>query len=107
MAGPAFPVNGTPGVDGPAAEHGRRLATTHDAWVGRLFQAGLSLETALGLLGEQHSAAGKVREAISELELGIRDLRDALFASQPDYPDGWPVQAHIRRVPDPTVARED
>jgi hypothetical protein len=106
MAGPAVPVNRIPGADGPAADHGRSLAGTHDIWVERLFRVGLALETALGLIGE-HPAAEKVHEAISELELGIRDLRDALFASQPDYPDGWPVQAHIRRMPDPTAAPGD
>jgi hypothetical protein len=107
----SVPGNGVPGVDNPywangSADHGRRLAGTHDIWVERLFRAGLALETALGLIGE-HPAAENVREALSELELGIRDLRDALFASQPDYPDGWPVQAHMRRVPDPMAAPED
>lgn len=98
--------DGIPGVDSPAADHRRRPASTH-SWVDRLFGAGLALETALGLMGE-HPAAEKVREAISELELGIRDLRDELFASQPDPdPDGWPVQARARRVPDPGAAHED
>ena len=46
--------------------------------VRRMFAAGLALESALGLLGD-HCAAGMVREAVSELDLAVRDLRDLVF----------------------------
>ena len=44
----------------------------------RLFSAGLALETALGLMGG-HPGAGKVQEAIGELDLAIRDVRNVVF----------------------------
>jgi hypothetical protein len=55
-----------------------------DLVVRRLFAAGLPLETALGLIGG-HPGAGNVREAIGELELAIRDVRNVVFDhQQPD-----------------------
>ena len=58
----------------------------NDIVVHRLFRAGLALETALGLIGG-HPGAGKVREAIGELNLTIRDPRNILFDHhQPDPP---------------------
>ena len=54
----------------------------------RLFFAGLALETALGRMGG-HPEAGKVQEAISELDLAIRDVRNIVFDhQQPDPPSG-------------------
>ena len=50
----------------------------NDVVVHRLFSAGLALETALGLMGDQPGAA-KVEEAISQLDLAIRDFRNVLF----------------------------
>ena len=56
----------------------------NDLVVHRLFAAGLALETALGLIGG-HPGAGKVREAVGELELAIRDVRNVVFDhQQPD-----------------------
>jgi signal transduction histidine kinase len=56
----------------------------NDLVVRRLFAAGLALETALGLIGDR-TGAGKVREAIGELELAIRDVRNVVFDhQQPD-----------------------
>ena len=49
----------------------------NDLVVHRLFAAGLALETALGLIGG-HPGAGKVREAIGELDLAIRDVRNTV-----------------------------
>ena len=46
--------------------------------VHRLFSAGLSLQTAQRMLGD-HPAAGKISEAIDDLELAIRELRSFLF----------------------------
>ena len=56
--------------------------------VHRLFAAGLALETALGLMGG-HPGAGKVREAVGELELAIRNVRNVVFDhQQPDRLSG-------------------
>ncbi len=60
----------------------------NDLVVHRLFAAGLALETALGLMGD-HPGAGKVHEAIGELDLAIRDIRNVVFDHhQPDPPSG-------------------
>jgi len=57
-----------------------------DLVVRRLFAAGLALETALGLIGD-HPGAGKVQDAIGELDLAIRDVRNVVFdLHQPDPP---------------------
>jgi signal transduction histidine kinase len=57
-----------------------------DLVVHRLFSAGLALETALGLMGG-HPGAGKVQDAIGELDLAIRDVRNVVFdLRQPDPP---------------------
>jgi signal transduction histidine kinase len=54
--------------------------------VHRLFSAGLTLETALALIGD-HPGAGKVQDAIGELDLAIRDVRNVVFdLHQPDPP---------------------
>ena len=50
----------------------------NDLVVHRLFSAGLALESALGLIGG-HSGAVKVHEAIGELDLAIRDIRNVVF----------------------------
>ena len=58
----------------------------HDIVVRRLFFAGLALEAVAGLI-DDHRAAGKVQEAISELDLAVRDLRDMVFDHRrPDLP---------------------
>jgi signal transduction histidine kinase len=57
-----------------------------DLVVRRLFSAGLALEMALGLIGD-HPGAGKVQDAIGELDLAIRDVRNVVFdLRQPDPP---------------------
>ena len=62
----------------------RIAAGMNDLVVNRLFAAGLALETALGLIGD-HPGAGKVQEAIGELDLAIRDVRNVVFDhQQPD-----------------------
>ena len=43
-----------------------------------LFSAGLSLHAALSLIRD-HRGAGKVREAICELDAAIRDLGEIVF----------------------------
>ena len=63
----------------------------NDRVVHRLFAAGLTLEMALGLMGD-HPGAGKVHEAIGELDLAIRDIRNVVFDHhQPDPPSGGRV----------------
>jgi signal transduction histidine kinase len=61
----------------------------NDMVVHRLFSAGLALESALGLLGD-HPGAGKVNDAIGELDLAIRDIRNVVFdhGRRPGAPDG-------------------
>ena len=62
----------------------RIAAGMTDIVVRRLFTAGLALETALGLIGGL-PGAGKVQEAIGELDLAIRDVRNVVFDhQQPD-----------------------
>jgi len=62
----------------------RIAAGMNDLVVHRLFAAGLALETALGLMGG-HPGAGKVQEALGELELAIWDVRNVVFDhQQPD-----------------------
>ena len=57
-----------------------------DLVVHRLFSAGFALEMALGLMGD-HPGAGKVQEAVGELDLAIRDVRNVVFdLHQPDPP---------------------
>ena len=63
----------------------------NDLVVHRLFAAGLALEMALGLMGD-HPGAGKVQEAVGELDLAIRDVRNVVFDhQQPDPPSGQRV----------------
>jgi hypothetical protein len=88
-----------PGRAGDPAEVTLRLAQDRDRVAGalndvvihRIFSAGLALETALGLLDGHRWAAGKVREALGELDLAIRDVRNVVFDHrQPDPPCGGP-----------------
>ena len=81
------PVRGPPpGRSGESAEVMLRLAQErdriavgmNDIVVYRLFSAGLCLQTALGLM-DGHLAAGKVQEAIDELDVAIADFRTVLF----------------------------
>ena len=66
--------------------HDRIAAGLNDMVVRRLFSAGLALEAVVGLMGD-HRAAGTVQEAISELDLAVRDLRDMVFNHhRPDLP---------------------
>ena len=67
-----------------AQDRDRIAAGMTNIVVRRLFAAGLTLETALGLMGG-HPGAGKVQEAIGELDLAIRDVRNVVFNHhQPD-----------------------
>jgi signal transduction histidine kinase len=82
---PAYvPLSGRAG--GPAevtlrlAQDRDRIAQAlNDIVIHRVFSAGLALETALGLLDSRRSAAAKIQDALGELDLAIRDVRNVLF----------------------------
>jgi hypothetical protein len=57
----------------------RIAGALNDVVINRIFSAGLGLETALGLLNGHRGAVGKVREALGELDLAIRDIRNVVF----------------------------
>ncbi len=59
-------------------ERDRIAEGLNDLVMRRLFSAALSLEMALGLMGD-HPGAGKIRDAIGELDLAIRDARNVVF----------------------------
>jgi signal transduction histidine kinase len=60
----------------------------NDIVVTRLYSAGLSLETALGLM-DDHPGAGQVQNALGKLDLAIQDFRSAVFDHhQPDSANG-------------------
>ncbi len=61
-----------------AEDRERIAAGMNDLLVHRLFSAGLSLQAALGILGD-HPAAGKVWDAVNDLDLAVRELRSILF----------------------------
>ncbi|MGO8886908.1 MAG: hypothetical protein ACLPUO_23285 [Streptosporangiaceae bacterium] len=66
--------------------HDRIAAGLNDIVVRRLFSAGLALEAMVGLMGD-HQAAVTAQEAISELDLAVRGLRDMVFDHhRPDVP---------------------
>jgi hypothetical protein len=69
-----------------AQDHLRIAGNVHEIVVSRLFSAGLGLETALGLMGD-HPVAGRIQEAIGDLDMAIRDYRTALF----DHPHPDPL----------------
>ena len=99
-----------PGMAGDPAEAMLRLVQDrdriaegmNDIVVTRLYSAGLSLETALGLMGD-HPGAGKVRDAVGELDLAIRDFRSVVFDHR--YPQTACLSG--RRASDPPVGACD
>jgi len=68
-----------------ARDRDRIAEDMNDVVVRRLFSAGLTLETALGLIGD-HPGARKVQEAIGQLDLAIRDVRNVVFDHRQPYP---------------------
>jgi hypothetical protein len=80
---PAAVESESPQVLIQLAEDRDRIAEgMNDLLVTRLFSAGLSLHAALGILGD-HPVAGRIWDAVNELDLTIRDLRTVLFRRQP------------------------
>jgi signal transduction histidine kinase len=84
------------GKSADSAETTRRLIEDRDRIasgisdrvVYRLYSAGLSLQTALGLM-DGHRAAENIEDAIAELDQAIIDLRATVFGTPAtDPPDG-------------------
>jgi hypothetical protein len=68
----------------------------NDVVVRRIFAAGLDLQAALGLIGEERAAtdlraASKICHATDELDQAIRDLRVILFEGGPELSPGQPA----------------
>lgn len=89
-----WPSGPPPGREGGAVtlrlarERDRTAEAMNDIVVRRLFAAGLCLETALALMGE-HPGARRVRGAVGELDLAVREFRNVLFdRHRPDPPLG-------------------
>ena len=57
-------------------------ARANDVVVRRIFDAGLDLQVALGLIGD-HSGASKIYHALDELDQAIKDIRDTIFDRSP------------------------
>jgi hypothetical protein len=67
----------------------RVAEAVNDTVIRRIVAAGLALETAMGLLDGNGRVAGKIQDALGELDLAIRDFRNVLFDHhQPDSPNG-------------------
>ncbi len=64
------------------ADHDRIAQCVNDVVVRRIFAAGLDLQAALGLLGNDRGAS-KIYHAIDELDQAIRDIRDIIFDRRP------------------------
>ena len=78
-AAPADRGRDSPQLAARLAEDRDRIASgMNDLLVHRLFSAGLSLQTALGMLGD-HPAIGRIWDAVNDLDLAIRDVRSILF----------------------------
>jgi signal transduction histidine kinase len=73
---------------GLAAERQRIALRLNSVVVHRLFAAGLELQAALGLAGDG-PGAGRIVQAIGELDQAITDLRDTIFDCAPaaTHPD--------------------
>lgn len=63
--------------------HDRIAGSINELVIGRLFSAGLDLQTALGLM-DGHRAGQSIEHAVAELDQAIKDLRDILFGEAPD-----------------------
>jgi signal transduction histidine kinase len=63
-------------------DHDRIARDMNDVVIHRIFAAGMDLQAALGLIGDQR-AGSKIRYAIDELDRAIRDIRDTIFDRGP------------------------
>jgi hypothetical protein len=69
----------------------------NDVVVRRIFAAGLDLQAALGLIGDQR-VVGKIYHAIDELDHAIRDIRDTIFDRSPHDPPSFPRRGGAREA---------
>jgi len=63
-------------------DHDRIARDMNDVVIHRIFAAGLDLQAAVGLIGDQR-VASKICHAIDELDQAIRDIRDTIFDRSP------------------------
>jgi hypothetical protein len=80
----------------PRDRHDQMTWRMNDVVVRRIFAAGLDLQAALGLIGEERAAtdlraASKICHATDELDQAIRDLRVILFEGGPELSPGQPA----------------
>jgi signal transduction histidine kinase len=59
-------------------DHDRIALRMNDVVIRRMFSAGLDLQLALGLIGDQRGAR-EICHALDELDHAIRDIRDIVF----------------------------
>jgi signal transduction histidine kinase len=78
-------------------DHDRIAQGMNDAVVRRIFAAGLDLQAALGLIGDQR-VASKIYHAIDELDHAIRDIRDTIFDRSPRDPPSFPRRRGARKA---------
>jgi signal transduction histidine kinase len=76
-------------------DHDRIAQKMNDVVIHRIFAAGLDLQAALGLIGDQRGAS-KICHAIDELDQAIMDIRDTIFDGGPR---SFPRQAGPRKAP--------
>jgi hypothetical protein len=91
----ASPVSTSPVSTSPSPRdrHDQMTRRMNDVVVRRIFAAGLDLQAALGLIGEDRAAtdlqaASKICHATDELDQAIRDLRVILFEGGPELSTG-------------------
>jgi signal transduction histidine kinase len=70
----------------------------NDVVVRRIFAAGLDLQAALGLIGDQRGA-GKIWHAIGELDQAVADIRDIIFDGNRDTHGPGATSTHEGSVP--------
>jgi signal transduction histidine kinase len=82
---PAVATAATPAAISPAdmtryllEDRDRIAERMNDVVIQRIFSAGLTLQLALGLVGD-HRGAREICRAVDELDHAIRDIRDIVF----------------------------
>lgn len=84
-------------------DHDRIVADITNVVAHRLFSAGLTLQSALGLM-DGHPAANRVEVAIGELDQAIRELRDAVLRPRRS---GWLARRQTTPGPGGLTAKGD
>ncbi len=70
-------------------DHARIVQDVNDVVVHRIFAAGLDLQAALGMIGDQPET-DRIYHAIGELDQAIRCIRDTIFDRDPPDPRSSP-----------------